>query len=240
MKNILIPTFAAALCAMPVQAATITTSFGTTLAEVETGIGFAVSSTDAAQGGVSSVDFTSNNINAAGLTDGLFPTGAGSAVFQNNTGNGGPDPARFLLDLGGSIEIATINIFTGGLTGTSGDDIVRGGQRFTLFGSTLAASAAGFDETTFTEIGAVNFGTEFDDDGNVITQAGPANFGASSFSGVNQEFSSLLIVASLSGANSGGEGTIFQEVDVIAVVPEPSSTALLGLGALGLFIRRKR
>lgn len=37
-----------------------------------------------------------------------------------------------------------------------------------------------------------------------------------------------------------GDGGVYREIDVIAAVPEPSSTALLGLGGLALILRRRK
>ncbi len=57
---------------------------------------------------------------------------------------------------------------------------------------------------------------------------------------INGTFTSFAFAQTrTSGTNAQGAGATFQ-VGLVAAVPEPSSTALLGLGGLALMIRRRR
>ena len=184
-----------------------------------------ISSTDIVDG--TGITVTSNNpggnfANPGTLADGIFGTG-----FGINSGNGG-GLFRIQIDLGGLFDIDSINTFS-----VSDGNDRRSNQTFLVFGSALANPTA-FDELSsdFESIATVIL----DSTDPAITTSG--TFGASSITDIDGSFQTLLFV---SEAPDGTEGTIFREIDVFGTaVPEPSSTALLGLGFLGLITRRRR
>ena len=74
-----------------------------------------------------------------------------------------------------------------------------------------------------------------------LAQAGDDVFSFSSIDLEGAQFQFLrfdLGVASIVSGNE--EGTLVREIDIALAVPEPSSAALLGLGSLGLLLRRRR
>ena len=163
-----------------------------------------------------------NFANLGILNDGAFGTG-----FGVNSANG-TGLFRIQIDLGGLFDIDSINTFS-----VSDGNDRRSNQTFLVFGSALANPTA-FDELSsdFESIATVIL----DSTDPAITTSG--TFGASSITDIDGSFQTLLFV---SEAPDGTEGTIFREIDVFGTaVPEPSSTALLGLGFLGLITRRRR
>lgn len=207
------------------NAATVFTVSGDDEATITTAIG-AVSTTDLAAGVTTKRDFGGGNFNAAATTDGAFGSG-----FQNNAGNGA-GLHRYQIDLGSLQLIGTVNTYSG-----TGNDAFRGGQEFTLYGSASAAATPGFDETDATTWTAID--SVFFENGDGTTTPNPT-YGGSSISDINQSYRHLMWVADEISTRGTGEATVFKEFDVLAPIPEPSSTALLGLGALGLIARRRR
>lgn len=97
------------------------------------------------------------------------------------------------------------------------------------FGVTLVADAAGF---TFSFTGlTAQTGTVADLTGTFAAGEFEANFGAGRY---------FTSVQRRDSSGSGGTATIDYSEASIAVVPEPSSAALLGLAGLALLIRRRK
>jgi len=247
MKNLLKFSLAAGLmvallAASTAEAQIINSVLGPDEATVVSSFGAGASSTDLANGLSFITNLPSGNSglpagdplllmgagNFGDITNGVFGTG-----FGLNASNG-PAPLRIQLSLPSSELIGGINIFTGGTP------TVRGGQDFEIFGSN-AATVPGLDETDalngYTLIADVQ---TLDDAGNQLIDG----FGATSITGIDTTFQHFLIVSSPVTGAGGGEGTIFKEVDIFAAadlaVPEPCSVVLIGLGSVGMFIRRRR
>ena len=99
-------------------------------------------------------------------------------------------------------------------------------------------------ETSFNSLGQTNF-IPFDgeaEDASGATQV--THTGENNAPLIASGVDAIRITFLDSGVLNGGvNGTVFQEVDVFGVattVPEPSSTALVGLGGLALLLRRKK
>ena len=180
-----------------------------------------VSSTDILSG-ISPITQTDNGDgsppNLGNTTNGVI--GAG---FGLNSANG-PATFSFQFDLGGLFSLDSVTVFSNGGNGNNG----RVEQQFELFGSALE-DPTDFDTADFTLIATVDSGAN----------SGGDDFGAANITNIAGSFRTLLFVST---PPDGNEGTVFREIDVTgtAVIPEPSSTALLGLGFLGLIARRRR
>ena len=116
-----------------IYSATVATVLGPDQATITSSIG-AIATDDLAAGIATTRDFGGGNFNAAVTTDGAFGTG-----FNNNPSNGAT-PVRYQIDLGSEQLIGAVNTYSG-----TGSDDFRGGQDFTLYGTTVVAPT--FDET---------------------------------------------------------------------------------------------
>lgn len=206
------------------QAASVLFEFSATENSFPTITG--ISNTDTAAGISVTRDLTGGNFIATTTTDGAYGTGFDSNA-PNTTAAAAVTP-RYKIDLGSSIEIATVNSYSYG-DGTGR----RAEQIFTLYGSNNAAADTSFDETdgNWTAIASV-------DSGNT---PGGVNYGASSITDINESYQYIMWVTTfINQANANNqEHTIWKEFDVIAV-PEPSSVGLAMASALLLGTRRNR
>ncbi len=160
--------------------------------------------------------------NAAGTSTMTVETG-GTLDFSGATGNGttffvGNANGTGILNLdGGTLDGATLTNFTIGRAGANGTFNINAGT-------------ANVGNLTVDNGGAVNFGT--DSTGTLtVTGADTATFQTLWDQGK----------LTFGGANEGTFTDHFKvEGSTLSVVPEPSSTALLGLGGLALILRRRK
>jgi len=184
-------------------------------------------------------------INGAGLVT-VYTTGDAvpATLSQHHVGgNGGAfddiksiagryvtaDPFTITLDLGGTYDIETVNFwnYAERWSGTYYND--RGVKDFdlefstdggTTFANTISLTAAKADDTGASSGDVLYDGETFD----IADQAGVTH------------------VKFIAKNNHGGNYNGFSEINFtgVAVVPEPSSAALLGLAGLALILRRRK
>ena len=124
------------------------------------------------------------------------------------------------VDLGSVQSVGVVDLFGSG--DAVGDP--RLNQVYTLSGS--------IDGTLFTELATI--------DTTSLSRTGDDVFSFSSIDLEGAQFQFLefdILPSNVVGGNT--ESPLIREID-ITVVPEPSSAALLGLGGLGLLLRRRR
>lgn len=164
-----------------------------------------------------------------------FPTGEPPAAAID--GNAGTKYLNFAELNTGYIVTPTVGLSNvTGITFTTANDFSeRDPMTFSLYGSTsqvaTAFSGATFDLTNFTAI-TLNQTT------NLL--AGPGNTNSVTFSNTGDFTTYLLVFPTV---RDSGAADIMQIGDALLTgeaIPEPSSFALLGLGALGLLARRRR
>ena len=189
-----------------------------------------VSDTDFAQNGF--VTITDNRTGGNGLisvvNDGELGIidGFNSGTSLNEANGDADNPVSFQItvNLGSVQSIGVVDLFAS----ADADGDPRINQVYTLSGST--------DGTSFTELADINT--------TGLAQVGGTGGDVFSLSSINLEgaefqFLQFDFVAANTLGNGTQESTLIREID-ITVVPEPSSAALLGLGGLGLLLRRRR
>ena len=154
--------------------------------------------------------------------------GTNASIFNENDTSGNGENAEvtvgtieFTLAANGGLgyDISSVDVF-------SSWDGARSGQDYKLQFS--------IDGTIFTDVIDVAQGANSSFLSTKVTDDGGASLGTG--------IKSIRIIANSSGTS--GAGTVFREIDIIGVdsapIPEPSSTALIGLGGLAFILRRKR
>ena len=180
--------------------------------------------------GIPQADWTNHDSgSAAGSTS---VSGVGFAWTQNNDWNQNiattPGDAEvnygYIDDSGnnGSLTITGISAWLASVGATS----------YTVQLVQASDGATGFTETTIRDIDGGTFLNFFE---NATTGGGGALGGATNI----LSFTSDTLFMTPDDRQGGLRGTI-AGVILISVVPEPSSTALLGLGGLALILRRRR
>lgn len=125
---------------------------------------------------------------------------------------------EFTLAANGGLgyDLTSVNVFSSWILGRSGQDyklqFSTDGTNFTDILDVAQAASSAFLSTSVADGGAV----------------------------IGTGVQAVRIIAN--NTATSGTGTVFREIDIIGVasVPEPSSTALLGLGGLALILRRRR
>ncbi len=199
---------------------------------------------DFASGSFDSVDTDTDT------TAGALSVGSGLTPFTNDAANsfdGGPSLGGSLANFGfstnGSLATAISNNDYISFSLDAGANTVD----FTQLTFQLRANGGGANSANeyavFSDIGGFTLGSDI---------ASGAHSGAADFELQTLDLTSLTNVTGetefriyLFGANGGGanSATIYDNIDLqgtVTVVPEPTSTALLGLGACALFLRRRR
>jgi len=188
-----------------------------------------------------SLAIATTSANAAAMSFGTMNTiggdglaGSGNVVYFSPTSGWVASPALSSGDDdGGQIWLGT-----GSITGTSDGDKVAAGDYTIAFqydfysgsGQSLLAEVYAWDGSTATLLGSNDFGTV---DANNATVDFSFSVGAGS-SEIGQDFQ-------LKFTDAGGYTHIDNITgDFTAAVPEPTTTALLGLGGLALILRRRK
>ena len=157
------------------------------------------------------------------LTDGSADAIHGSGSDSGNYGTyfspyaigSAPNGTTATYDLGGTFDLASVVIYGGWIDGGRDQQSVNvlvsyNGTDFVSLGTTLGGNASGSDLV----------------------------FHRNTITADNSEFDGVQKIRFDFGNTEAG-GTGYSEIDVFAV-PEPSTTALLGLGGLALILRRRK
>ena len=184
-----------------------------------------VSGTLGGSGTIGASLLTVNGVIAPGNSPGTLSTGAqtwndgGSYIWEINDSGGsqGADPGWDWLDITGTLDLSSLT--AGGFT-IDIDSLTSGN---------IAGDAVGFDTWTKGNPGDVDYSFTI-----ATASSGITGFDADNFT---------LDSSGFSNAPSWEWGIVLSGSDLVLeayAVPEPSSTALLGLGGLALMLRRKR
>jgi len=187
-----------------------------------------VSGTLGGSGTIGASLLTVNGVIAPGNSPGTLATGSqlwndgGSYLWEINASNDaggtiGTDPGWDWLDITGTLDLSLLS--TGGFT-IDIDSLTSGN---------IAGDAVGFDTWTKGNPGDVDYSFII-----ATASAGITGFDADNFT---------LDSSGFSNAPSWDWQIVLSGSDLVLeayAVPEPSSTALLGLGGLALMLRRKR
>ena len=206
---------------------------------------FTPSSTDLAQNGSSAL--LSSTITNGGFFSDSGADDLGNGVITNANGtrgvflspslNGGSFPSVFDLTFDTSVntlgyDISEISTFAAWVN--NGASLAN--QLYTLEYSVVG-------DASFVSLGQTDF-TPFDDETEETSGATRVTHTGGNGTIIASGVDAIRITFLDHGVENGGtDGTVFQEVDVIGVatvVPEPSSTALVGLGGLALLLRRRK
>ena len=188
--------------------------------------GYTVSNTDLLQTHLKSSSFTGGTFSAEGsngvaaFTNGVFGAQGNPGNGESATGNN--NSATFTFDR--AYNLTSIDSYAGW-------DAFRGGQSYSVFYATFANPstyillASVYNDATGSGIGNTNTRA------NIVNNSG---FLATNVGSLRFDFNTNL--------NSGYNGYLEIDVQGSAVVPEPGSIALVGLGLAGLaaFARRKQ
>jgi len=182
----------------------------------------------AGSGTIGASMLTVNGVLAPGNSPGTLSTGSqtwndgGSYLWEINASNDaggtiGSDPGWDWLDITGSLDLSSLT--AGGFT-IDIDSLTSGN---------IAGDAVGFDTWTKGSPGDVDYSFTI-----ATASSGITGFDADNFT---------LDSSGFSNAPSWEWGIVLSGSDLVLeayAVPEPSSTALIGLGGLALILRRKR
>ncbi|MFC4992600.1 PEP-CTERM sorting domain-containing protein [Rubritalea tangerina] len=204
---------------------------------------FVASNTDLAQTQLTSIARTSGSVfaginggNPNQLVNGSALTGGG--LFHSSGTNDTHFPATYTLEFDLSIntlgyDITTINT----IAGWNENGRTLANQQYELQYSVVGDAA-------FQSLGVQSFTPFSGADGN---GASASLLSITDDSGtIAQGVDAIRFIVQDHGQHTGtAQGTVFKEFDVIgaatvASVPEPSTTALIGIGGLSLILRRRR
>ncbi|WP_411825241.1 PEP-CTERM sorting domain-containing protein [Luteolibacter sp. AS25] len=228
----------------------------------ESTAGLVVTRSTIAVGGVDqylfAVSYTGSDFDGDTVNDTLTFNMRVSAMGANTVG--GTEPAAEGQNYSGSVALDGVaaNVFSNGSSFTVGNTLFSGGQ--TLIYSiedislnSLAGYQAvlnGFDQYRINEIGTSNSHQTVTGVGSDLFLADTNGSRTILLNGTVDEggtagYQDTLYVTARSPDGGGGNpqrmGILNVGFDItVDVIPEPSSAALLGLGALGLLLRRKR
>ena len=174
------------------------------------------------------VDDSSRAFGSSLLLNGITSIAAGESVvfFETSSAN--------LLNGAWATDLTNFRSFWGGLSGIqvgyyggSGIGLSSAGDGMIVFNS------SGIEATTYVSFGAATAGTSF----NFVYDASGGLTSAANALSVAGEYGATTVSAAWGGtgtaiSNTAGPGTI-------TTVPEPSSSALLGLGTLALLALRR-
>ena len=177
-------------------------------------------------------------------TEGILRDGATGTAREGATGTG------LWVDNGGALQT---DYFFDLSTNTAGYDIEEIGvfsgwdSNRAQVGYTISYSLVG--DASFTQLGVV--ASPIDQDPTVTNNGSDRSFLTRTFNDEGGTIDGLTGVDAIrfdwdfssNNTDSVTRGAVLREIDIIGtavVVPEPSSTALLGLGALALVLRRKK
>ena len=240
------------LLAMPASAA-ITTSFNVDLSPVAQN--FAVNSTAAFQLDYSIDGTGSVSLNAVASTGGPARWDQIDNASAGTTASVALFNTSFTLTYSGSANALLAytpnygNAGTGAVLSTQGQsnsNVLENGESitFTVSGTATAVSGFSLDLNSFSyDLRLANGGSSFgveDTSNNVVEQLIPNTslFGTIDGTGISLGAGEAMTFRTIAG-NPGGAGLRGFEFDVSAV-PEPSSTALLGMTGMLALLRRRR
>jgi len=188
-------------------------------------------------------DFTSLGSDSLVMTtrvtsaDGTLAANGNFIGFQQSSGLWNNDQPSFGLIIGGSASVGgLLNVGVGGLASVGGKYIGVN------YGTTTAGSmSSGFDVIlTLSSSGWDVAITGLEDSGGAAITGGSGTWGGAigEFSDFNND---MRVGTSYQTSAAAGDLTLSQiTLTQVAAVPEPSSTALLGLGGLALILRRRK
>ena len=188
-----------------------------------------VSDTDFAQNGFVTItdNRTGGNGDISVVNDGelgiIGGFNTGTSLNESNGNADNPVSFQITVDLGSVQSIGVVDLFAS----ADADGDPRINQVYSLFG---AGADGVFGSAALASIDTTG-----------LAQAGDDVFSFSSIDleGAQFQFSRFDILPANTLGSGTTESTLVREID-ITVVPEPSSAALLGLGGLGLLLRRRR
>ena len=175
----------------------------------------------------------------AELTNGISDDNLFNSYLALNGPNGDGSPTdNFVLDIAGLGLPFTAN----GYDLIIYSDTDRGGAGANIDNSNGARTSA----FTVTEAGGTV--TALTEDDNSLPRVFDGNYILSDGNGAGTDYSNYTVISGLSASSfsievtspDGGRGGISGFQIVATAVPEPTSAALLGLGGLGLVLRRRR
>lgn len=181
------------------------------------------------------------DLNDGGITPGLSGPGNSSLYLPNSFGAGTQLPETYTIALDVATnplgyDVSSVETFAGWTE--NGPQL--GNQRYTLSVSLVAAPG------TFTPVGTFEY-IPFADNtstGGSVTHMTVSDDGAGLIGMGVHSVRFEFLDHGFSGPNTAVDGTLYYETDIngtpTAAVPEPSSTALLGLAGLAMMLRRRK